>query len=262
MYTDVRGNTPEELEENTRQQMEQGYMHFRVRRGRGGSGINTNAAFIDSIVRQYEILRERIGWDIEIAAEIHEQLEPAGAVMVAKALEPYRPFFLEDLFAPEDVGWYKIIREQSAVGIAMGEIFVNQNEWLPLVANRWIDFVRTHISMVGGLSYARKCAACCGWFNVKTCWHGPGNVSPIGHAVNLNLDLAVPNFGIGEGRPFSDQMKELFPGVPIHEGNKRYSNDLPGLGIDIDEKVAAKYPWKTLGANRGRQREDGSPMRP
>ena len=181
---------------------------------------------------------------------------------MAKAVEPYRPFFLEDLFAPEDVGWYKIIREQTAVPIAMGEIFVNQNEWLPLVANRWIDFIRTHISMVGGLSYARKMAACCEWFNVRTAWHGPGNVSPVGHAVNLHLDLAIYNFGIGEGGPFSDQLKELFPGAPEQEGPKRYANDLPGLGIDINEKIAAKYPWKTLGANRGRQKPDGTPARP
>jgi mannonate dehydratase len=262
MFTGAGGSTPHELEDGVRERMEQGFRHFRVRRGRGGSNEATNAAFIDSIVKQYDHLRNTIGWDIEIAAEIHEQLEPAGALAMAKAVEPYRPFFLEDLFAPEDVGWYKIIREQSAVPIAMGEIFVNQNEWLPLVANRYIDFIRTHISMVGGLSYARKCAACCEWFNVKTAWHGPGNVSPVGHAVNLHLDLAIPNFGIGEGGPFSDELRELFPGAPEQEGNKRYSNDLPGLGIDIDEKVAAKYPWKTLGANRGRQRADGSPMRP
>lgn len=71
-----------------------------------------------------------------------------------------------------------------------------------LVANRWIDFMRMHISAAGGLNLARKVAHCCDFFGVRTAWHGPANVSPVGHAVNLHLDLSLINFGIGEGRQF------------------------------------------------------------
>ena len=119
---------------------------------------------------------------------------------------------------PEDVYWYEKVRNESAIGIAMGELFVNRVEWLPLVKNRWIDFTRAHISAIGGLTMARKMAQTCEFYNVRTSWHGPNNVSPIGHAVNLHLDLALYNFGIGEGGNFSDQIKELFPGVPEIRG--------------------------------------------
>ena len=90
----------------------------------------------------------------------------------------------------------------------------------------------------------------------------PANVSPVGHAVNLHLDLALYNFGIGEGGNFSDELKELFPGAPEIRKGVRYSNDLPGLGVDIDEKVAAKYPMKTPGSNRGARDSEGAPRRP
>jgi mannonate dehydratase len=110
---------------------------------------------------------------------------------------------------------------------------------------------------------ARKIANCCEFFNVRSAWHGPANVSPIGHAVNMHLDLAITNFGIQEQNLFSDQVRELFPGAPEIRRGYMYSNDKPGLGIDIDEKVAARYPYKEPGNNRGEQRRlDGSVQRP
>jgi mannonate dehydratase len=103
----------------------------------------------------------------------------------------------------------------------------------------------------------------CEFFGVQTAWHGPPNVSPVGHAVNLHLDLAIYNFGICEGRPFNEQLQELFPGCPEIRNGIRYSNDKPGLGIDIDEKVAAKYPPSgDFGSERGAHDPEGAPRRP
>jgi mannonate dehydratase len=145
----------------------------------------------------------------------------------------------------------------------MGELFVNRNEWLPLVANRWIDFIRIHISAIGGLSLARKVQCCCEMFHVRTAWHGPGNVSPVGHAINLHLDLASYNFGIQEQNVFSDQVREVFPGAPEISLGYLYANENPGFGIDIDEKAAAKYPYKGAGGSRGNDRRlDGTIVRP
>ena len=110
---------------------------------------------------------------------------------------------------------------------------------------------------------ARKVAACCELFNVRTAWHGPGNVSPVGHAVNLHLDLASYNFGIQEENRFSQTLREVFPGCPEIKGGYLYANDQPGLGIDIDEKLAAKFPYTTPGRNRGTDRLlDGTIVRP
>ena len=113
---------------------------------------------------------------------------------------------------------------------------------------------------------ARKVAACCEFFNVRTAWHGPGNVSPIGHAVNMHLDLASFNFGIQEQNVFSAETREVFPGAPEIAAGYMYANDKPGLGIDINEELAAKYPIRDnppFDMNWGRLRDrDGSIRRP
>jgi len=98
---------------------------------------------------------------------------------------------------------------------------------------------------------------------VRTAWHGPGNVSPVGHAINMHLDLASFNFGIQEENRFSAAVREVFPGAPEIKGGYMYANDRAGLGIDIDERAAAKFPYKGVGGSRGNDRRlDGSIVRP
>ena len=275
------------LEDSVRQWMAKGYRHIRVQlavpgysgygasnptsevvlkrrpEGAPSSPVFEPTPYVNNTIRMFERLRATFGFDVEFLHDVHERVPPAHSLQLAKALEPFRLFFLEDLFAPEDVAWFQIARQQTTTPLAMGELFVNRQEWLPLVANRWIDFVRHHISAVGGLTMARKIAACCEFFNVRTAWHGPGNVSPVGHAVNLHLDLATYNFGIQEQTLFGPQSREVFPGTPEIRGGYMYSNDLPGLGVDLDEKAAAKYPFKTPGGSRGNDRRlDGTIVRP
>jgi mannonate dehydratase len=219
--------------------------------------------YVNRTIEMFDFLRKKIGFDVELLHDVHERVPPAQALVLAKAVEPYRLFFLEDPFAPEDVGWFEVMRKQTTTPIAMGELFVNRNEWLPLVANRLIDFIRIHISAIGGMSLARKVAACCELFNVRTAWHGPGNVSPVGHAVNLHLDLSIFNFGIQEQNVFSDAVREVFPGAPEIRGGYMYASDRAGLGIDIDEKAAARFPYRSPGGSRGNDRRlDGTIVRP
>jgi len=276
------------LEQSVRKWIAQGYRHVRVQlavpgySGYGVSGARTSdevqkkrpegvpvspvfepTPYLNNTIKMFDYLRAKLGFEVELLHDVHERVPPAHALQLAKALEPYRLFFLEDPFAPEDVEWFKIMRQQTSTPLAMGELFVNRNEWLPLVANRLIDFIRLHISAVGGLNMARKVAACCEFFHVRTAWHGPGNVSPVGHAINLHLDLACPNFGIQEQNVFTDAAREVFPGAPEIRGGYMYANDKPGLGIDIDEKAAARFPYKSPGASRGNDRRlDGSIVRP
>jgi len=211
----------------------------------------------------FDYLRSKLGFDIELIHDVHERPYPNQACLLCKAVEPYRPFFMEDPFSPEDVGWFRILRQQTTTSLAMGELFVNRNEWLPLVSERLIDFIRIHQSAAGGLNQCRKIAACCEFFNVRTAWHGPANVDPIGHAYNLHLDLSTYNFGIQEETIFPAAAQEVFPGTPEIKGGYMYSNDRPGLGIDINEAAAAKYPYTTSGSSRGNDRRlDGTIVRP
>ena len=141
------------------------------------------------------------------------------AINLCKSLEPYRLFFLEDPFPPEDNGHFRLLRQQTSIPIAMGELFNTVQEYLPLISERLIDFIRIHISQIGGLSPARKVQALSEFFGVRTAWHGPGDASPLAHAAQLALELASYNFGIHEGGGFPQETQRGLPGMP--GGEKR-----------------------------------------
>lgn len=288
LYTHASARDFSALEDQVRKFMAEGYRHVRVQvatpgfSGYGVSGATTSDAvmrmrptgtpdspvfeptpYINNTIKMFDHLRSKIGFDVELLHDIHERVSPNQAIQLCKAVEPYRPFFMEDPFAPEDVAWFRTLRQQTSCSIAMGELFVNRNEWVFLVAEHLIDFIRIHCSAVGGLNMCRKIANCCEFFNVRTAWHGPGNVSPVGHAVNMHLDLASYNFGIQEENRFSDRVREVFPGAPEIRGGYMYANDKPGLGIDLNEALAAKFPHQTPGGSRGNDRRlDGTIVRP
>jgi mannonate dehydratase len=205
-----------------------------------------------------------LGDEVELLHDIHERVSPIQAIGLAKELEQFRLFFLEDPLAPEDIGWFPRLRQQTSIPIAMGELFVNQTEWEALIKDRLIDYIRVHISAIGGLSMARKLAAFAEFFGVRTAWHGPGDVSPVGHAANLHLDLSSTNFGIQELHLFNDVAREVFPGTPEVRDGMLWCNDKPGLGVDIDEELAAKFPFpehELNGAFPAVRRIDGSVIR-
>ena len=201
------------------------------------------AKSVRAIVRAFEHFRSTFGWEFELIYDIHERLPPILGLGLAKELEPFRLFFLEDLFAPEDNDYFRLVREQTSTPIAMGELYNNPHEIVPMVKDRLLDFMRVHVSQIGGLTPARKLAALCEAFNVRTAWHGPTDVSPVGHAAQLMLDLNVWNFGIQEAGPYqTDLLREVFPGTPEVRNGYMWANGKPGLGIEIDEELAAKYP--------------------
>jgi mannonate dehydratase len=265
-YRHASGATPEQVEQQVRQYLEQGFRHVRVQMavpelatyGAGGGSrrdsrteaVAANARtrvweprpYVRLIPQLFEHLRGALGDEVELLHDVHERVPPILAMQLAKDLEPYRLFFLEDPFSPEDIGYFRHLRQQTTTPIAMGELFNSPHEWQGLVTERLIDFIRVHISQIGGISVARKMAAMCEFFRVRTAWHGPGDVSPVGHAANVHLDLATHNFGIQEARNFTQAEQDVFPGCPELRDGYYWANDRPGLGIDLDEKLAARFP--------------------
>jgi mannonate dehydratase len=278
LYATIESVELNEVEDQIRKAMSEGYRHVKIGQTSGatsaqetqsqgkGSGLRLMSfdpwPYVNETIKMFDYVRTKIGFDVELIHTVHERIPPSMALTLGKAVEPYRLFFIEDLFAPEDVGWYQHLRDETSTPIGTGQLFSNRNDWLPLVTNRWIDFIRLHVSAIGGFNMARKVAACCEFFNVRTSWHGPGFVSPVGVAMNMHLDFPFYNFGIHEEHKFSEQVLEVFPGTPEIEDGMMHSNDRPGFGIDIDEKAAAKYPYTTPGFNRGARLWDGTPMRP
>jgi mannonate dehydratase len=291
VYRHAAGRKLEEVAEQARRFMSEGVRYVRAQIAvpgmatyGAGSGSSTNApaaslkdgpfagdlfepaAYRRSVPKLFEYLRKELGDSVELLHDSHERLPPIDAIGLAKELEPYRLFFLEDPFAPEDVGYFARLRQQCATPIAMGELFNNPNEWLDLVSGRLIDFIRCHLSQVGGISAARKIAALCEFYRVRTAWHGPGDTSPVGHAAHVHLDLATWNFGIQEYPGFNDASREVFPGCPELRNGMMWCNEKPGLGIDIDEQRAAQFPIRDdppFDQSWGRLRDwDGTIRRP
>lgn len=256
-YVHANGTTPEEVAEKARRFTEQGFRHIRCQLGgyAGLDGITVKkpagapegayfepAEKLRRIPALFEHLRGELGEGVELLYDVHERLAPIHAVALARAVEPYRLFFLEDPLAPEDLDWLADIRRQCATPIAMGELFSNPREIIPVVSGRLIDFIRVHISQIGGITPALRLAHLCDAFGVRTAWHNPHDTSPVGAAACIHLDLALHNFGIQEWALRTDIEQEMFPGTPeVRDGMVR-ANDRPGLGIDLDEQFAAKYP--------------------
>jgi len=280
-YSHANGTTPEAVADDVKRIMERGFRHIRIQQGGYGAvgatadkpdfkaanfGGETDSymnvpLYLKSVPKMFEVVRKACGDEIELLHDIHERVQPMEAINMIKKLEDYRPFFIEDPFSPENMEWFQQLRQSTTVPIAMGELFNNINEFKEPMVNRMFDFIRCHVSQIGGITPAMKIARLGEWFNVRTAWHGPNDVSPVGHAAHAHIDLTVWNFGIQESVNFSDKMKEVFSGCPTMDKGYMSVNEVPGLGVDINEKEAAKYPIGTK-SNWQVRKMDGTLIRP
>ena len=250
--------------ESAKRYMAQGFRHVRVQvglPGMSGYGSGRGAAAATMLkpltdkplfepayqarraLKLFEVCRQELGDEVELLHDMHERLTPNQAVQFCKDAEKFKLFFLEDPLSPEDLAYFRQIRQQCASPIAMGELFNSPHEWTPLISERLIDYIRVHVSQAGGFSPSRKIAILAETFGVKTAWHGPGDVSPIGHMANVTLDVVSYNFGIQEYSPFGPRTQEIFHGCPEMKDGYLWVSEKPGWGIEIDEKAAAKAPF-------------------
>jgi mannonate dehydratase len=186
--------------------------------------------------------RERLGQEINLMHDVHSRLTPKQAVVLARALEPYGLSFLEDVIAPEHYDRLPEVRAASPVPIAVGEQLGSVTDAARLVRDGGVDLLRLHTSAVGGLTPTRKLVALAELCGVRTAFHSPGDISPVGVAANLAVDVSTPAFGFQESHDYNDATHEVFPGTPVvHDGHLTPSAE-PGWGVDLDEKAAAQHP--------------------
>jgi len=281
-YTSISGSTPEEAADRVLAQMAAGQRHVRIQPGAYGGvgsigsdpdfrkagfgmerdGYMDQQAYIRFTIKLFDGVRKRCGEEIELLHDVHEMLQPRDVIYLCRNLEQYRPFFIEDPLSPENTHWWKELRESTIVPFAMGELFNNINEFFQPMANHYFDYIRCHVSQIGGLTPAMKVARLGEWFNVRTAWHGPGDTSPVGHSAQAHMELATWNFGIHEGGTFSDYLRELFPGCMTKENGYLIVNDKPGFGIDINEALAAKNPINNNAGQWTVRKRDGTIVRP
>jgi len=260
-YAHANGATLQALEDDIRSYLEDGWQYVRCQYGAYGSeGMIASAdaqrpnnlygqfvkdrvfdeeTYVQNVVGMFAYLRDKLGYSPKLTHDVHEHLRPNMAVRLAKLLEPYQLFFLEDVLPPEQIAYFRQIRQQCATPIAMGELFTNVQEYLPLISERLIDFIRVRVSKVGGITQANKIAHLCEFFGVQTAWQEGGNTDPVNQTAALHVDMASWNFGIQEENGFRPEERDAFPGIPVLEKGYLYPNNKPGLGIDIDEAKAA-----------------------
>ncbi|MFZ4451653.1 enolase C-terminal domain-like protein [Salibacterium aidingense] len=272
LYRHADGSTKEEVTDDIKAAVAEGFQYVRCQLGMyGGAGTEDigliskkmkearmgnkkrhpenlregryfdKDAYLKSVVELLKYIRQEIGESVELIHDIHERVSPIEAVNLAKRVEKFNLFYLEDPLPPENLEWMKMMREQTSTPIAIGELFSHPNDWKHLIINQQIDFIRAHISAIGGITPAKKLAVFGENFGVKTAWHGPGDISPIGVAANLHIDFSISNFGIQEWTPMNAALKKVFPGGPEINKGFAYLFDTPGLGIDFCEEAAAAY---------------------
>lgn len=260
VYLHASGATIDETLDDAAALIEAGYRHVRLQTG--GPGLGTYGApgtpgghpsapypdgwsvhhYLAQTPRLFAAARERLGDDVELLHDVHSRLTPKQAVMLARSLEPYRLFFLEDVVAPEHYDRLPEVRAASPVPIAVGELTGSVTDAARLVTSGGVDLLRCHVSAIGGLTPGLKLAALCELSGVQTAWHAPADVSPVGAAANLTLDLVSPAFGIQEGHVYPDVVHEIFPGTPVISAGYTRPATGPGWGVDLDERRAAEHP--------------------
>jgi mannonate dehydratase len=272
IYRHADGKNLSELCDNIQKYREQGITHIRCQSGGyGGGGFGAapakapagalNGVYLDSkqymrdTLKLFGGIRDKVGHEVQLCHDVHERLKPSEAIKFACELEQFDLFFLEDAISLEDGDWLRQLRAKTNIPLAQGELFNHPYEWKSLITERLIDFIRVHLSQIGGITAGRKLQIFAEQFGVRTAWHGPGDMSPLAHAANIHIDLAARNFGVQEWsgtEPPNFVIQELkgpraalldvFPGLPEFHNGYVYANDLPGLGVDIDEAEARKYP--------------------
>lgn len=200
--------------------------------------------YLDHLPKLFEALRSRFGFEPHLLHDAHHRLTPIEAASLGRTLEDYRLFWLEDPTPAENQEAFRLIRQHTTTPIATGEVFNSIWDCRMLIGEQLIDYIRTTVVHAGGISHLRRIADFASLYQVRTGCHGATDLSPVTMGAALHFDLWVPNFGIQEYMRHSEATDEVFPHAYTFEDGYLHPGDTPGHGVDIDEKLAARYPYQ------------------
>jgi mannonate dehydratase len=204
----------------------------------------SSAKYMRIVPDLFAAAREALGWDVHLLHDLHHRLTPIEAARVGKDLEPYRPFWIEDPTPADNQDSLRLVRQHTTTPIAIGEIFNSVWDAKQLIQEQLIDFIRATVVHAGGITHLRRIASFADMYGVRTGCHGATDLSPVAMAAALHFDLSVPNFGIQEYMRHTDETDAVFPHAYSFADGYLHPGDQPGLGVDIDESLAAEHPYR------------------
>jgi mannonate dehydratase len=200
--------------------------------------------YLQIVPKLFERVRKEFGPDVHLLHDAHHRLTPIEAARLGKSLEPYHMFWLEDPTPAEAQEAFRLIRQHTTTPLAVGEIFNTIFDCYQLIQEQLIDYIRTTVVRAGGITHLKKIASLAELYQVRTGSHGATDLSPVCMAAALHFDLSVHNFGVQEYMRHTEDADRVFPHAYKFENGSMHPGEAPGLGVDIDEALAAKYPYQ------------------
>lgn len=200
--------------------------------------------YLDHTPKLFEKIRDTYGFDQHLLHDVHHRLTPIEAGRLGKSLEPFRLFWMEDCVAADNVESLRLVRQHTVTPLAIGEIFNSVWDCKDMITNQLIDYIRTTVVHAGGITHLKQIASLASLYHVRTGCHGATDLSPVCMGASLNFNLWVPNFGIQEYMRHTPETDAVFPHAYSFNNGALHPGNTPGHGVDIDEKLAAKYPYK------------------
>jgi mannonate dehydratase len=199
--------------------------------------------YLLTVPKLFERLRADHGPDIELLHDVHHRLTPTEAARLARDLEPYRLFWLEDCTPAENPQSFEIIRKHSVTPLAVGEVFNSIWDCKQLLERQLVDYIRTTLVHAGGITHVRRIADLAALYQVRTGFHGATDLSPVCMGAALHFDTWVPNFGIQEYMHHTEETSEVFPSDYRFRDGRLHCGESPGHGVSLDERLAARFPY-------------------
>jgi mannonate dehydratase len=199
--------------------------------------------YLNYVPKLFEAVRERFGFEDHLLHDVHHRLTPIEAARLGKSIEQYALFWMEDPTAAENQEAFRLIRQHTTTPIAVGEVFNSIWDCKQLIEEQLIDYIRATIVHAGGITHMRRIADLAAMYQVRTGSHGASDLSPVCMGAALHFDMSIPNFGLQEYMGYSEQMLEIFPHAWSFSDGYMHPGEVAGHGVDIDEKLAAKYPY-------------------
>jgi mannonate dehydratase len=200
--------------------------------------------YLETVAPLFERLRREFGSEPHLLHDVHHRLRPIEAARLGRALEPYRLFWMEDPTPAENQESFRLIRQHTTTPLAVGEVFNTIHDCRQLIQEQLIDYIRTTVVHAGGISHLRRIASLAELYQVRTGSHGATDLSPVCMGAALHFDLSVHNFGIQEYMPHTPETDRVFPHAYTFSGGVMHPGDAPGLGVDLDEGLAATFPYQ------------------